>query len=177
MNTYTYIHKYTYIYNSRADRGKSPGDKECSTETASKTTSIFAMSSFCFWSRPQIVGIMFRSVAHLCVAWCCSVLRGVAVCYSVSQLVTALDRRHHVAGRCTPVCCMVLQCIAKCCSVSHGVAVYCEVLQSVAWYCSVLRSVAVCYSVSQLVTEIDRRHHKAERCITVCCSGLQWFAV
>jgi len=121
---YIYIHtQINNIYNSRAARGKSPSDKECSTETASKTTSICAISSFCFWSRPQIVGIMFRSVAQLCVAWCCSVLRGVAVRYSVSQLVTALDRRPHVAERCTPVCCMVLQCIAKCCSMLHGVAV------------------------------------------------------
>ena len=96
------------------------------------------------------------------VAWCCKVLQGVVVCYSVYKWSASESHSYiwcceGVAGYCRilsyAVCCSVLQCVAVCCSVLQCAAVCCSVLQCVAECCSALKRVAMCCRVLQCDAE------------------------
>ena len=105
-----------------------------------------------------------------CVAACCSVLRGVAVC--IRMFVCD-------SSACAAIGCIVLQCAAVCCSVLQSVC--CNVLQCVAvccsqcliMFCSVLQCVAVCCSVLQGVAVCIRMFVSgSSACAAIGCSVL-----
>jgi len=66
-----------------------------------------------------------------CVAVCCGLMQGAAVCCSV------LHRVHFGSQRCIFLCHSVMQCVAARCSVLQCVAVCCSELQCVALCCTV----------------------------------------
>jgi len=108
-----------------------------------------------------LLNICDMTLAWLCAAVCCSVLRCVAVCCSGLQCLLH-------------ICDMTLAwlCVAECCRVLQSVAVYCRVLQCVAVCCSALRCVAECCSVLQCLLHICDMT-LAWLCVAVCCNTLQ----
>jgi len=90
-----------------------------------------------------------------CVAVCCSVVHSVAVCGSVSQLLTCAQTQHILDHGGQASWCSVLQCVVA--TYIHTYSKHTRswraniVLQCVCSRCSVLQCVAVCCNVLQCV--------------------------